>query len=199
MTRAQSTLQSNAEFTDVKSHPLAEHLFATSDSHGEVCLRDSRMAFGPLVNRTREGIVRVVSNTSQLFTVGSPKRKTSFLQYNTKLSKRGFSHLSNPESSSITFDRQGLSTLYSSRLQLFRYSPGTRLGVTMLVCCSRTPPPPEISTVIPPALHASYLQRFGSASYCHMQWTLSSRWQPCASRREIIYKFVHHEGYRSAL
>jgi DDB1- and CUL4-associated factor 5 len=61
-TRAQSTLQNNIEFTDVKSHPVSEHLFATSDARGEVCLRDSRMAFGPLVNRTREGIVRVVSN-----------------------------------------------------------------------------------------------------------------------------------------
>lgn len=60
-TRAQSTVQHDTEFTDVKFHPLAEHLFATSDSHGKVCLRDSRMAFGPLVNRTREGIVRVVS------------------------------------------------------------------------------------------------------------------------------------------
>ena len=64
LTSAQSTLQNNTEFTDVRSHPLVEHLFATSDSHGAVCLRDSRMAFGPLVNRTREGIVRVVSMQS---------------------------------------------------------------------------------------------------------------------------------------
>jgi hypothetical protein len=34
------------------------------------------------------------------------------LQYNTKLSKKGFGYLSNPESSSITFDRQGLPGLY---------------------------------------------------------------------------------------
>jgi DDB1- and CUL4-associated factor 5 len=65
LTRAQSTLQNNTEFTDVRSHPLVEHLFATSDSHGKVCLRDSRMAFGPLVNRTREGIVRIVSTVAK--------------------------------------------------------------------------------------------------------------------------------------
>ena len=66
MTRAQLTVQHDSEFTDVKFHPLAEHLFATSDSHGNVCLRDTRMAFGPLVNRTREGIVRVVSHIAMI-------------------------------------------------------------------------------------------------------------------------------------
>lgn len=64
MTRAQCTLQNNCEFTDVKYHPFSDQLFATSDSHGQVCLRDVRMAFGPLVNRTREGIVWVVSHLS---------------------------------------------------------------------------------------------------------------------------------------
>jgi len=63
-----------------------EHIFATSDSHGQVCLRDTRMAFGPLSSRSNEGIVQ---------------------NYNTKLSKRSLSYLSNPESSSIAFDRDG--------------------------------------------------------------------------------------------
>lgn len=39
-----------------------ENIFVTSDGRGVVCLRDARMAFGPLKNRTREGIVQLVSN-----------------------------------------------------------------------------------------------------------------------------------------
>lgn len=64
MTRAQCTLQNSCEFTDVKYHPFSDQLFATSDGRGQVCLRDARMAFGPLVSRTREGVVRVVSHGS---------------------------------------------------------------------------------------------------------------------------------------
>ncbi|KZP18586.1 WD40 repeat-like protein [Athelia psychrophila] len=86
MTRAECMLQHTAEVTDVKAHPLVEYLFATSDSHGRVCLRDTRMAFGPLSQRTRFGVIRT---------------------YNTKLAKNGVGHLSNPESSSINFDRDG--------------------------------------------------------------------------------------------
>ncbi|KAJ7256817.1 WD40-repeat-containing domain protein [Mycena haematopus] len=92
--RAQDTIQLTAEVTGVEFHPLMEHVFATSDQNGHVCLRDMRMAFGPLVQRTKEGVVQI---------------------YNTKLSRRAISHLSNPETSSITFNRQG-----------------TQLGVTML-------------------------------------------------------------------
>ncbi|KIJ62541.1 hypothetical protein HYDPIDRAFT_30150 [Hydnomerulius pinastri MD-312] len=83
---AQGTLQHATEFTGVQTHPVMEHIFATSDSHGQVCLRDTRMAFGPLSRRSNDGIVQ---------------------NYNTKLSKRAFSYLSNPESSSIVFDRDG--------------------------------------------------------------------------------------------
>lgn len=63
MSSAQGTLQHTAEFTGVQHHPVMEHVFATSDAHGQVCLRDTRMAFGPLSNRSNNGIVRVVRPT----------------------------------------------------------------------------------------------------------------------------------------
>ncbi|KAI6020658.1 WD40 repeat-like protein [Pisolithus microcarpus] len=91
---AQGIYQHTTEFTGVQAHPVMEHVFATSDSRGQVCLRDSRMAFGPLSTRSNEGIVQT---------------------YVTKLSKRSCGHLSNPESSSVAFDRDG-----------------TRLALTML-------------------------------------------------------------------
>ncbi|KAF7985928.1 hypothetical protein HWV62_43850 [Athelia sp. TMB] len=103
MTRAQGTLQQNAEITDIKSHPLTESLFATSDSTGRVCLRDIRMAFGPLAQRANEGVVRTVCGLFKLYRQSQFKYK----QYNTKLSKNGVGHLSNPETSSINFDRNG--------------------------------------------------------------------------------------------
>lgn len=88
MSAAQGTLQHTAAFTGVQHHPVMEHVFATCDAHGQVCLRDTRMAFGPLSRRSNDGIVRV---------------------YNTKLSRKsaGYRYLSNPESSSLTFDRDG--------------------------------------------------------------------------------------------
>ncbi|KAG1766160.1 WD40 repeat-like protein [Suillus occidentalis] len=76
MSAAQGTLQHTAAFTGVQHHPVMEH----------VCLRDTRMAFGPLSRRSNGGIVRV---------------------YNTKLSRKSAGYLSNPESSSLTFDRDG--------------------------------------------------------------------------------------------
>jgi len=60
MTRAQATLQQAAEFSGAFFHPNMEHLFATSDVRGNVRLRDTRMAFGPLRQRTKEGIVHKV-------------------------------------------------------------------------------------------------------------------------------------------
>ncbi|RDB14747.1 DDB1- and CUL4-associated factor 5 [Hypsizygus marmoreus] len=93
-TRAQDTLQLSTEATCVQFHPVMEHIFVTSDNHGVVCLRDTRMAFGPLTTRTRQGIVQT---------------------YNTKLSRKANNHLSNPETSSVTFDKNG-----------------TKLAVTML-------------------------------------------------------------------
>ncbi|KAG0703749.1 WD40 repeat-like protein [Suillus ampliporus] len=86
MSAAQGTLRHTSEFTGVQYHPVMEHVFATCDVRGSVCLRDARMAFGPLLRRSNQGIVRV---------------------YNTKLSRKSASLLSNPESSSLTFDRDG--------------------------------------------------------------------------------------------
>ncbi|KAF8073953.1 WD40 repeat-like protein [Lyophyllum atratum] len=85
-TRAQDILQLTSEATGVQYHPIMEHIFVTSDSHGHVCLRDTRMAFGPLSSRTCEGIVQT---------------------YNTKVNRKASPHLSNPEASSVTFDREG--------------------------------------------------------------------------------------------
>ena len=65
MTRSQATLQQAAEFSGAFFHPRMEHLFATSDVRGNVRLRDTRMAFGPLRQRTKEGIVlKVICATS---------------------------------------------------------------------------------------------------------------------------------------
>lgn len=86
MSAAQGTLQHTAAFTGMQHHPVMEHVLATCDVHGQVCLRDTRMALGPLSRRSNGGIVRV---------------------YNTKLSRKSAGYLSNPESSSLTFDRDG--------------------------------------------------------------------------------------------
>ncbi|KAF8634162.1 hypothetical protein AX15_001030 [Amanita polypyramis BW_CC] len=84
--RAQNTLQLKAEMTGIEYHPYMDHLFVTSDSYGSVCLRDERMSFGPLSRRSQQGVV---------------------LEYTTKLCRPLPNHLSNPESSSIVFDRDG--------------------------------------------------------------------------------------------
>ncbi|KIK01883.1 hypothetical protein K443DRAFT_6548 [Laccaria amethystina LaAM-08-1] len=84
--RPSDTLQIPTEVTGVQYHPVMDHLFITSDARGNVCLRDERMAFGPSTRRTNEGVVLV---------------------YNTKLTRQHVKHLSNPESSSVVFDREG--------------------------------------------------------------------------------------------
>lgn len=84
---AGSSIQLGSEATGVQYHPTMEHIFITSDVWGRVCLRDARMAFGYVGPKTRNaGVV---------------------LTYNTKITKRSFSHLSNPEASSVVFDREG--------------------------------------------------------------------------------------------
>jgi WD repeat-containing protein 22 len=62
MTRAQGTIQQAAEFSGAFFHPRMEHLFATSDVRGNVRLRDTRMAFGPLRQRTNDGVVLKVKH-----------------------------------------------------------------------------------------------------------------------------------------
>ncbi|KAH9065241.1 WD40 repeat-like protein [Lactarius vividus] len=86
MTRAQGTLQQAAEFSGAFFHPRMEHLFATSDVRGNVRLRDTRMAFGPLRQRTMDGIV---------------------LKYVTRITRRSVAHYIRPEASSITWDPDG--------------------------------------------------------------------------------------------
>jgi hypothetical protein len=64
MTHAQATLQQAAEFSGALFHPRMEHLFATSDVRGNIRLRDTRMAFGPLRQRTKDGVVLKVTCTN---------------------------------------------------------------------------------------------------------------------------------------
>ncbi|KAF8630849.1 hypothetical protein AX17_005208 [Amanita inopinata Kibby_2008] len=84
--RALNTLQLKTEVTGIEYHPHMDHLFVTSDNRGNVCLRDDRMAFGPSSRRSQLGVVQ---------------------EYNTKLCRKSVGHLTNPESSSVTFDRDG--------------------------------------------------------------------------------------------
>ncbi|KAJ3731186.1 WD40 repeat-like protein [Lentinula guzmanii] len=84
--RAADIIQLTAEVTSVKFHPTIEHLFVTSDSQSNVCLRDVRMAFGPLKTRSNEGIVRT---------------------FQTTIAKRNTKTMSNPEPSSLAFDQEG--------------------------------------------------------------------------------------------
>ncbi|KAF9483512.1 WD40 repeat-like protein [Pholiota conissans] len=85
-TSTDNTIQAQCEVTGVQYHPTIEHLFASSDSSGRVLLHDARMAFGARKERSEQGIVQ---------------------RYNTKLTRRSSPRLSNPESSSITFDKNG--------------------------------------------------------------------------------------------
>ncbi|KAE9408863.1 WD40 repeat-like protein [Gymnopus androsaceus JB14] len=86
ITRAADIIQLATEVTSTKFHPTIEHLFITADAKGNVCLRDTRMAFGPRKSRTNNGIVR---------------------SFCTTLAKRNIRNMSNPESSSVAFDREG--------------------------------------------------------------------------------------------
>ncbi|KAG1748555.1 hypothetical protein EDB19DRAFT_1682358 [Suillus lakei] len=126
MSAAQGTLQHTAEFTGVQHHPLMEHVFATCDVLGQVCLRDTRMAFGPLSGRSNGGIVRV---------------------YNTKLSRKSARYLSNPESSSLTFDRDG-SKLAVTFLHYFPTIYALSDPHPLAICTGRNAPD---RTPIPPS------------------------------------------------
>ncbi|KAI0802032.1 WD40 repeat-like protein [Irpex lacteus] len=86
ISRAQRTLQGPTEFTGVQFHPEAPDLFVTSADSGQVCLRDVRMAFGPLSGRSNNGIVKTFVTT---------------------LAKPLLPHLARPEASSVTFDKTG--------------------------------------------------------------------------------------------
>ena len=106
VTRAQATLQQAAEFSGAFFHPLMEHLFATSDVRGNVRLRDTRMAFGPLRQRTKEGIVlKVICATSWHLTL--IPLTTLIHQYVTRIARRTVPTYIRPEASSIAWDPDG--------------------------------------------------------------------------------------------
>ena len=106
MTRAQATLQQAAEFSGAFFHPRMEHLFATSDVRGNVRLRDTRMAFGPLRQRTKEGIVlKVICATLWHLTLAL--LTTLGHQYVTRITRRTVPTYIRPEASSITWDPDG--------------------------------------------------------------------------------------------
>lgn len=104
LSRAQGTLQESVEVTDVRFHPTLEHNFVSTDSHGGVHLRDMRMAFGPLTQRTNGGIVQSVSVSP---CCGNVELSSFIGKYNTTLSKRGSRRLGKPEPSSVAFNRDG--------------------------------------------------------------------------------------------
>ncbi|KAI0763562.1 WD40 repeat-like protein [Trametes elegans] len=85
-TPAQGIFQQIAPFSCVQYHPTMTQLFATSDTQGVVCLRDVRMAFGPLSQRRCKGIVQ---------------------KYVTTISQQGKPNMAKPETSSLVFDREG--------------------------------------------------------------------------------------------
>jgi len=82
---AQTTFQNDCEFTGVRWNPQMDKLFATSDNHGTVCLRDTRTSFGSALDRTRQPLEQFV----------------------TSLSKPSHTALACPETSSIAWDREG--------------------------------------------------------------------------------------------
>jgi WD repeat-containing protein 22 len=86
MTMAQRTIQLGSENTDVKFHPTAEHLFASSDARTGLKLRDTRMAFGPLSSRSKNGVVQTYCDI---------------------VSQRGQTRAARPEISSFKFDTDG--------------------------------------------------------------------------------------------
>jgi WD repeat-containing protein 22 len=107
MTRAQATMQQTAEFSGAFFHPLMEHLFATSDVRGNVRLRDTRMAFGPLRQRTKEGIVLKVICGTLLRLTFALLTTPIYHQYVTRITRRTVPTYIRPEASSITWDRDG--------------------------------------------------------------------------------------------
>lgn len=111
MSQAQGTLQHTTEITGVRFHPRMEHIFATSDNKGKVCLRDMRMAFGPLHQRSQEGVVLQVSSfvrqlVDALLSEHLPLDEWKFA---TTLVKKGIELQGyyRPEASSISFDSEG--------------------------------------------------------------------------------------------
>ncbi|KAG6872016.1 hypothetical protein C0995_013894 [Termitomyces sp. Mi166 len=126
LSRAQSTLQLPTEATGVQYHPTMEHIFATCDNRGGVFLRDTRMAFGPLSTRTREGVVQ---------------------KYLTKLTRKTHSTLCKPEASSLTFNSDG-SKLAVVMLNFLSTIYGLSDPIPLAVCSGTKHP--DGTPVLPP-------------------------------------------------
>jgi hypothetical protein len=67
--------------TGVQYNPQMEYVFLTSEQSGAVCLRDERMAFGPLSRRSREGVVQVVSVLIVFFLTANLRSWLFLVQY----------------------------------------------------------------------------------------------------------------------
>ena len=76
-TRTQRILQHSSELTGLQYHPTMTNIFATSDNRGLVCLRDIRMAFGPLSQRRDEGIVHKVGPSQSVYALMGTHDSTS--------------------------------------------------------------------------------------------------------------------------
>lgn len=116
MSRAQATLQQSSELCGVQYHPTMPHIFVTGDKAGDVCLRDVRMAFGPLHSRSNEGVVQKVRAQKYPRICHVMSNGFGYIQFVTSLSKPYVDHLVQPEVGSLTFDRTGM--CYSPRASL---------------------------------------------------------------------------------
>ncbi|EJC98064.1 WD40 repeat-like protein [Fomitiporia mediterranea MF3/22] len=88
------SVMNDCEVTDVRFHPRADKLFFTADTHGNVCLRDTRMAFA---DRTSAG-----SNG-----VSVAGGKGTVMKYATAILRRSVPYMVQPEAASLAIDRSG--------------------------------------------------------------------------------------------
>jgi len=131
LTRAQGTLQLQIEFTDIQCHPIMEHIFVTSTARGHVCLRDSRMTFGPLSRRTKEGVVQEVSDGILIPPYPSCLNLCSTTPVFPKHPSTTSAAQSQVVSHSIVKVWGVYKSVYTNSIDL--YSQGSKLAVTMLV------------------------------------------------------------------
>ena len=109
-TRAQATLQLMSEVTCVQYNPRMDHVFVTSDAAGKVCLRDTRMAFGPLTSRSRHGIVHTV----RFWLQSRFAQSQSIKKYATTLRKPSGAR-TRPGCNSVVFDADGREPFAASK------------------------------------------------------------------------------------
>lgn len=100
--RAQATLQLMSEVTCVQYNPRMDHVFATSDVEGKVCLRDTRMTFGHFSQRSQNGVVHTARLTFRLNAFNSDLTR----KFATTLQKPTVVH-TKPPVSTVVFDTEG--------------------------------------------------------------------------------------------